>query len=99
VAGFLELDRSVAGEELAVFERTEAGAVAIGARLRSVDGARLPGGRRLAKLPRDRAADVVGTLLDGGEIEVVEGVVGAEEVRGNRLEDLLEAGVEGGIRR
>jgi len=38
-------------------------------------------------------------LFDGGEIEVVEGFVGAEEIEGNRFEDLLEARVEVGLRR
>ena len=66
-------------------------------RLRLVDGASLLGGGVFAELPSDLAAHIVGTLFDGGEIEVVEGFVGAEEIEGNRFEDLLEARVKLGV--
>lgn len=97
--GFLKFDGSVASEQLAVFDRTWAGMFAVGASVWGTNGARLLGGGRLAKLPGNRSADVVGTLFDGGEIEVVEGLVGAKEIEGNRFEDLLEARVEVGLRR
>jgi hypothetical protein len=99
VLGFLKFDGSVAGEQLAVLDRTGAGTSAVGAIVRGTNGARLLGGGRLAKLPGDRAAGLVGTLFDGGEIEAVEGLVGTEEIRRNGFQDLLEARVEVGLRR
>ena len=95
--GFSKFDGSVAGEECAAFDRPGAGTLALGARLRPVNGARWFGGRIVAELSSDLEADVVGTLFDGGEIEVVEGFVGAEEIEGNRFEDLLEARVKLGV--
>ena len=97
MAGFLKGDGAVAGGEHAVLDRTRARPLAIGARLRLVDGASLLGGGVFAELPSDLAAHIVGTLFDGGEIEVVEGFVGAEEIEGNRFEDLLEARVKLGV--
>jgi hypothetical protein len=99
VFGFLKLDGAVAGEQLAVFDRTGAGTVTVGADVRLVDGARLLGCGRFAELPGNRAADIVGTLFDGSEIETVQRLVGAEEIRGNRFQNLLEARVEVGLRR
>jgi hypothetical protein len=40
-------------------------------------------GSIFAELTSDLAADVVGTLFDGGEIEVVEGFIRAEDVLRN----------------
>jgi hypothetical protein len=97
--GFLKFDGSVASEQLAVLDRTGAGTFAVGASVWLVDGASLFGCGRFAELPGNRSANVVGMLFDGGEIEVVEGFVGAEEIEGNRFEDLLEARVEVGLRR
>ena len=57
------------------------------------------GGGIFAKLPSDLAADIVGKLFDGGEIEVVQGLVAAEEIRGDRFENLLEASVKLGVSR
>ena len=98
VFGFLELDRAVAGEELAVFDRTGARTLTIGAKLRLVDSASLLSGSIFAELTSDLAADVVSTLFDRGEIEVVEGFVGAEDVLRKGFEKMLEARVEFGIR-
>jgi hypothetical protein len=55
-------------------------------------------GSIFAELTSDLAADVVGTLFDRGEIEVVEGFVGTEDVLRNGFEKVLEARVELGIR-
>ena len=66
--------------------------------MRWIAGARLLGGGIFAKLPSDLAADVVSTLFDRGEIEVVEGFVGAEDVLRKGFEKMLEARVEFGIR-
>ena len=49
--------------------------------MRPVNGASLFGGRIFAELSSDLEADVVGTLFDGGEIEVVEGLVVAKKIR------------------
>lgn len=92
--GFLKVDGAVAAEQLAVFDRTRAGTIAIGTRLRLVDTARLLGGGVFAELLSDLAADVVGTLFDRSEIEVVQGFVGAEDLLGNRFENLLQTRVE-----
>lgn len=72
VFGFLKSDGAVAGEQLAAFDRTGAGMFAVGASVRLVDAASLLGCGRFAELPGNRSTDVVGTLFDGGEIEVVE---------------------------
>jgi hypothetical protein len=51
-------------------------------------------GSIFAELTSDLAADVVGTLFEGGEIEVVEGFVRAEDVLRNGFENVLEVRVE-----
>lgn len=67
--------------------------------MRPVDRPRLLGGGGFAELAGHRAADVVGSLFDGGEIEALDGLVGPEEVRGDRFQDGLETWVEVGLRR
>jgi hypothetical protein len=99
VFGFLKLDGAVTGEPLAVFDRTGAGLFAVGASVWLIDEASVFGCGRFAELPGKRSANIVGLLFDGGEIEVVEGFVGAEEIEGNRFEDWREARVEVGLRR
>jgi hypothetical protein len=99
VPGFLKIDGSVAGEQLPGFDRTWAETLAIWAHVRLFGGASLFGGGILAELPSDLAADLMGTLFDGVEIEVVQGFVGAEDILGNCFEDLLETRVDGCIRR
>lgn len=99
VLSFLKLDRPVAGEQLAAFDRTQAAMLAVGTHVRLVDGTRLLGGGGFAKPASDRAADVVGPLFDGGEIEVVDRFIGTEEIWGDRFQDFLETRVEFGVRR
>jgi hypothetical protein len=99
VLGFLKIDGSVAGEQLPGFDRPWAGTFAIWAGVRLFGGASLCGGGILAELPSDLAADLVGALFDGVEIEVVQGFVGAEDILGDCFEDLLETRVDGCIRR
>jgi hypothetical protein len=99
VTGFLKIDGSVAGEQLPGFDRTRAGTLAIWADVRLFGGASLFGGRILAELPSDLAADLMSALFDGVEIELVQGFVGAEDILGDCFEDLLETRVNGCIRR
>jgi hypothetical protein len=99
VAGFLELDGTVPGQELPRLDRSRAGTTAIGTRLGLIASARLLGCGLFTELPCQLPAGVVGELLDRGEVEVIGGAVGPEEILGERGEELLEPGVLGGIRR
>jgi hypothetical protein len=99
VARFLELDGTVSGQEFADRDRSRTGPPAIGTRLRLIDRARLLGRGLFTELPCQLPPGVVGELLDRGEVEVIGGAVGPEEILGERGEELLEPGVLGGIRR
>jgi hypothetical protein len=54
----------------------------IGTSLRLVAGLSLFGRGFLGELPSDPATDLVSTLCDGGEIEVVQVFVGTEDIPG-----------------
>jgi hypothetical protein len=71
----------------------------IGTSLRLVAGLSLFGRGFLGELPSDPATDLVSTLFDGGEIEVVQVFVGTEDIPGDRLKNLLESRVAGSVRR
>lgn len=98
VFGFGESEGTVLREQFAVPDDPRAGSLTIGTGLRLVRGVRLPGGGLLGELASDPATHLVGAVLDGGEIEVVDLLIGPEDVPRDHLEDLLEPRVENAVR-
>lgn len=94
MASFLKLDGTVLSEQLAGFDRSRTGPFTIGAGLCLVGVGRLFGGGFLGELPSHPAADLVSTLFDGSEIEVVDFFVRPEDILRNFIEKLLESRVE-----
>jgi len=90
---FLQKDRSISGEEFSGLDRAGARSVAIGTGLRFLGRPRLLGGRVFTQGPSDLLTDLVGPLLDGGEVEGSEGLVPREQFVGKQGEKLLELGI------
>ena len=99
MTGLIDPDRTVASQQLPALDRAGTGTAAIGTRPGLIGRPGLAGGGLFAKPTGEVPAGVVGELLDRGEVEVIGGAVGPEEILGERGEELLEPGVLGGIRR
>ncbi len=94
IFGFLKLDGAVPQEQLPGLDRSGTGSAAIRTRLRCVGILSLLGGRLLGEPAGDLAADLVGPLLDGREIELVNVLVGPEDLATDLSKKQLELGVE-----
>lgn len=94
IFGLLEPDGAVPKEQLPGPDRSRTGSTAIRTRPRRVGILSLLGGGSLGEPSGDLAADLVGTLLDGREIELVDLFVGPEDLAADLGEKKFELGVE-----
>ena len=98
VADLLQGDRSVAGEQVAGVDGPRTGLSAVGAGARLLGIAGLLSGALLTEAAGDGPAGVVGPLLQGGEVDVGSGALGAEALEGEELKEALDFGVVGEVR-
>lgn len=94
ISGLLESDGAVPEEQLPGSDRSRTRSTAIRTRPRRVGILSLLGGGLLGEPSGDLAADLVGALLDGREIELVDLLIGPEDLAADIGEETFELGVE-----
>lgn len=94
IFGLLKPDGAVPKEQLPGSDRSGTGSPAIRTRPRCAGILSLLGGCLLGAPSGDLAADLVGTLLDGREIKLMDLFIGPEDLAADLGEKPLELGVE-----